>query len=356
MMFLYFVVEVVIAYFAINQYDIKEDINQCNCESDLPKTHTLVQKKRNISIILFAILLLISSFQSIDFFRMCSPKSGFKSILNQNIDHVFPGLLCFVNIAVSIICIVMIFKVTIDNSQHKLHLLLIERLEKVNILNSALANLVKKYGEVSDIIRISSDDTVLNNAIIRFDSSQNLFCLGRILSYSEIEKCHVFSTPIHKTTTKTVTRTSTGSALGRAVVGGVIAGPVGSIIGGTTGKKNSETITEDTIERWEHKVWITLTNEETIIIPINPLSGFYEKNNDNKILTMDYIVKRIETLINGAVDVHNGLMSNKSINTKPYEIRGKETSYICTMCGFVHKTSAQPSNCQICGNTTFKNG
>lgn len=217
-----------------------------------------------------------------------------------------------------------------------------------------MSNLEKKYGRKSDLLRTSSDDTVLTNAIIRFDSSQHLFCLGQIIPYNEIKRCDGYSIPIYKTTTKTVTKTSTGSALGRAVVGGAIAGPVGAIIGGTTGKKNSETVTKNEIERMEYKVVITLKDDQTITIPLDPLLFIYHYGKKDKtIQTAEDVVKRFETFVNGAVNVYKGLSVGQSEMTKLPDTEEDMGLYVCTMCGYTLKISSHPSDCPMCGNKTF---
>ena len=256
MMFLYFVTEVVLAVIALVKKDISDDLKQCKGDVNYHVVKQEIQKKHNISLILFFLLFIMSSFQFIDWFRSCSRKTGFQTLLGQ--DDTWCGFLCFANIVVAIACLVFIVGLVHELISGGLDKQIKDRLSKIGAVNSAIANLEKRYGKVIDIIRTTGDDTVLTNAIIRFDSSQNLFCQGRIIPYKDIIKCESYSIPIHKTTTKTVTKTSTGSTLGRAVVGGVIAGPVGAVIGGATGKKNSETVTEDVIERWEQKAIISL--------------------------------------------------------------------------------------------------
>ena len=351
MLFLYFIAEVALAIFAFSKYDIKEDIKQCKSEKDYDRIYPIIKKKHQTTVCLFVILLLMSAFQSFDWFRACSPKSNFQTLLRQNLDNIFTGFLCFANVAVVIVCIVFIVKIIVEKSTDSIATILQERLSKVGSFYSALANLEKKYGKVSDIIRTSDDDTVLSNAIIRFDLSQNLFCLGRLIPYKDIKKCESYSIPIHKATTKTVTKTSTGSTLGRAVVGGVIAGPVGAVIGGATGKKNSETMTEDVIERWEHKAIITLNTKQVITIPISSFVNYYDSDNKHVLLTEQEVVIRIAAMVNKAVNIQNGLIeeTNSSLLLDDY----KETTYVCTLCGNNVTSSLQPANCPTCGNTEF---
>lgn len=351
MIFLYFIVEVVLVIFAISKYKIGEDIKQCKIEEDFDRIKRITKKKRKWSLCIFIILLLMSAFQSFDWFRACSPKSDFQTLLGQNLDNIFTGFLCFVNVAVAIVCVVFIIRIIAGNASNAIEEKLKERISKIGNVNSALENLEKTYGKVSDIIRTSDDDTVLTNAIIRFDSSQPLFCHGRIVPYKEIVKCESYSIPIHKTTTKTITKASTSSALGRAVVGGVIAGPVGAVIGGTTGKKNSETVTEDVIERWEHKAVITLTNNRVISIPITSFVNYYDSENKHIILTEQEVVIRIASIVNKAVDIKNGLSedSNESLLLNGYD----KTTYVCSICGNNVTSEIQPARCPTCGNTEF---
>ena len=350
-MLLYFVAEIALAGFAICKYDIGEDIKQCKSEADLDRITFITRKKRKSSLWLLAILLLMCAFQSFDYFRACSSKSNFQTLLGQNIDNVFTGFLFFANVASVIACAIFIVKIIAENKTNAIAKKLRERISKVGNVNSALANLEKKYGKVSDIIRTSSDDTVLTNAIIRFDTSQNLFCLGRMIPYEEIIKCESLSIPIHKTTTKTVTKTSTGSALGRAVVGGVIAGPVGAVIGGATGKKNSETITEDVIEGYEHKVIITLNNSQVITIPIDSFVNYYDTENKHILLREQEVVIRIANMVNKAIDIKNGLQ--KEFDTTLLLNGQNETTYVCSICGHKVSSTVQPSKCPTCGNTDF---
>lgn len=351
MMFLYFIAEVVLAIFAIIKYDISENIKQCKSEKDYDRINLIIKKKRKLSLWLLILLLLMSAFQSFDWFRACSPKSHFQTLLGQNLDNVFTGFLCFANIAVLIVCAVFIVKIVTGNTTDAIAEKLKERILKVGNVNSALENLEKKYGTVSDIIRTSNDDTVLTNAIIRFDSTQNLFFLGHIVSYKEVVKCESYSIPIHKTTTKTVTKTSTGSAVGRAFVGGVIAGPVGAVIGGATGKKNSETVTEDVIDRWEYKAVITLTNNRVITIPITSFLNYYDSEDNHIVMTEQEVVSRIASMVNKAIDIKNGL-SNRP-NTTSQLNEHNETTYVCTICGNIITSALQPSICPTCGNTEF---
>lgn len=350
MMFIYFVAEVTLAFFAISKYDISDNIKQCKCEEDFDRINIIIKKNRQTSLLLLVILLLMSAFQSFDWFRACSPKSHFQTLLGQNLDNVFTGFLCFANIAVVIVCAIFIIKtiggINTNATSEKLR----ERLSKVGKFNNALAILEKRYGKVNDIIRTSDDDTILSNAIIRFDSSQNLFCLGQVIPYKDIIKCDSYSIPIHKTTTKTVTKTSTGSALGRAVIGGVIAGPVGAVIGGTTGKKNSETVTEDVIEGWEHKVVITLNTNQVITIPITSSVNYYDSDNKRIVLTEQEVISHIESMVNMAVDIMNGLITG--IDTTLIDGHNK-TTFICSICGNHISSSLQPSKCPICGNAEF---
>ena len=249
-----------------------------------------------------------------------------------------------------IICIFFIGKIIAENTTNELSKKIKERIAKVDTANSALANLEKTYGKVSEIIRTTDDDTVLTNAIIRFDSSQNLFCHGRVIPYKDIIKCESYSIPIHKTTTKTVTKTSTSSTLGRAVVGGVIAGPVGAVIGGATSKKNSETVTEDVIERWEHKAIISLSTNQIITIPITSFVNYYDNDNKHIVLTEQEVVIRIASMVNKAVDIKNGLIDGADKKVLPDE---HNTTYVCTICGNNVTSDLQPAQCPTCGNTEF---
>jgi DNA-directed RNA polymerase subunit RPC12/RpoP len=349
MMFLYFVTEVVLAVIALIKKDISDDLKKCKGDANYHVVKQEIQKKHKISLILFSLLFIMSSFQFIDWFRMCSRKTGFQTLLGQ--DDMWCGLLCFANIVVAIACLIFIVGLVHEMVTDGLEKQIKGRLSKIGAVNSAIANLEKKYGKVSDIIRTAGDDTVLTNAIIRFDSSQNLFCQGRIIPYKDIIKCESYSIPIHKTTTKTVTKTSIGSTLGRAAVGGVIAGPVGAVIGGATGKKNSETVTEDVIERWEHKAVISLSSNQIISIPITSFVNYYDNNNKHIVLTEQEVVIRIASMVNKAVDIKNGLTTGAD---KTILLDGhNDTTYVCTLCGNNVMSDLQPAQCPTCGNTEF---
>ena len=148
-----------------------------------------------------------------------------------------------------------------------------------------------------------------------------------------------------------MTKTSIGSTLGRAAVGGVIAGPVGAVIGGATGKKNSETVTEDVIERWEHKAVISLSSNQIISIPITSFVNYYDNNNKHIVLTEQEVVIRIASMVNKAVDIKNGLTTGAD---KTVLLDGhNDTTYVCTLCGNNVMSDLQPAQCPTCGNTEF---
>lgn len=303
-MFLYFVAEIALAIFAISKYDVREDIRHCNSEADFDGIAFVARKKRKYSLWLFAILLLLSAFQSFDYFMACSPICDSQTLLGQNADNVFTGVLCFANVALVIVCVVFIVKIIAENVTNVIDVQLRDRISKARTVDSELANMEKSYGKVSDIIRINNDVTVLSNAIIRFDVSQILYCLGQLIPYKEIVKCEGSSLPIHKTATRTVTKTSISSVLRRAVIGGVIAGPIGAVIGGATGKKKSETFREDVPMGHEHKAVITLKNTHVITIPIACVNY---KVSENKYIHLSgqEAVFRITDMINIAIDIKN---------------------------------------------------
>ena len=351
MLFLYFVVEVVLATFAIIKYDISEDIKQCKIEKDFDRINIIIKKKRRLSLWLLILLLLMSAFQSFDWFRACSPKSHFQTLLGQNLDNVFTGFLCFTNVAVAIACIVYLVKIITDNMTNVITEKLKRRITKIGEVSSVIKDMENTYGKVGEIVRISDDDTIISNAIIRFDNSKKLFCLGQLFSYKDILKCETYSIPIHKTTIKTVTKTSTGNTIGRALVGGVVAGPVGAIVGGVTSKKQSETIQEDVIERWEHKVIITFVNNRSITIPIDDKTAvtYYDDSHTKTIQTASDLLKKIETIVNGACDSYEYL-DDKHESDK-HTIKNK--TYVCTTCGKIQVAACAPTVCTGCGNTVF---
>ena len=69
MMFLYFVTEVVLAVIALVKKDISDDLKQCKGDVNYHVVKQEIQKKHNISLILFFLLFIMSSFQFIDWFR-----------------------------------------------------------------------------------------------------------------------------------------------------------------------------------------------------------------------------------------------------------------------------------------------
>ncbi len=110
-----------------------------------------------------------------------------------------------------------------------------------------LANMKEKYGEVAN--KISFEKYSLENEIIVFHDTKNVWICGKIYSYDNILSCsyHDDAQTI-KGETEYKTKTSTGSMIGRAVVGGVLTGGIGAAVGAATaGKKTVASSKEDKV-------------------------------------------------------------------------------------------------------------
>ena len=365
MMFFYFLAEVFIGIFALNIDNDSSAVQRCKSPDVFDSSFKEIMLRKKVSILLLFVLFLLSSFQAFDWFWACSSKSGFKSIIGQDPSGTL-GFLCFANILVAISCIVYIVKKTlsIKNDKESITQKLQKRIKNVDIFNNSLTNLENKYGKAGGIMRISSNDTVLTNAIICFNETKNLFFLGNFIPYSNISSCIYSSKAIHSTTTKnvakTVTKSSNGSTLGRALVGGVIAGPVGAIVGGVTSKKESvtttEPITEDVIVGMEHSITLNLKDGRKITKQIYDKGSYTVDKNKLVSLEPKKFVRKVSLTISEAIrEDHMISDGDKHNQIEEVKLESKiKHTYICKLCGYSTKETVKPNKCTICGHKEFK--
>lgn len=100
--------------------------------------------------------------------------------------------------------------------------------------------LEKGHGKCDKIVKMGDN---IEDCVIAFFSSQQLFIKGDLVKFESILRCYLIDNDTTITTstgrTDSTTQNNTGSTVGRAIVGGMVAGGVGAIIGGTTAKKET---------------------------------------------------------------------------------------------------------------------
>lgn len=100
--------------------------------------------------------------------------------------------------------------------------------------------LEKGHGKCDKIVKMGDN---IEDCVIAFSSSQQLFIKGDLVKFESILRCYLIDNDTTITTstgrTDSTTQNNTGTTVGRAIVGGMVAGGVGAIIGGTTAKKET---------------------------------------------------------------------------------------------------------------------
>lgn len=159
---------------------------------------------------------------------------------------------------------------------------------KKPIYNSALNELISKYGEPAKVIKF--EELNLDREIIAFEKTNRIWICGKDLSMNDILSCTFSDSPtVVKGRITQETKTNNGNMVKRAVVGDVLLGGAGAVIGGSTASKT--TTTTQAADKTYHNY--------TVIINVNSLSEpilRIELGEDGK--TVNEIVGLMNVIIN----------------------------------------------------------
>ena len=159
-----------------------------------------------------------------------------------------------------------------------------------------LHSLNEKFGAPERIINIRSKS--IEEALIVFPETQNLYCNKQIIPFNQIIGCDV-KDDSHTSVEgqkRAVTTTSTGSTIGRSVVGGLVGGAAGAIIGGATAKKETEIIDNTkTITHHHYYAIIRIANALNPIITIDCGQGSAKLAEEIKAIIDGIVLKRSQS-------------------------------------------------------------
>ena len=184
----------------------------------------------------------------------------------------------------------------VDNYDKYQEVLANQKAKKEEKDRNDLHSLSERYGAPERIISIQSNS--IEDALIVFPDTQNLYCNKQLIPFDQIIGCEVKDDSYTSVEgqKRTVTTTSTGSTIGRSVVGGLVAGAAGAIIGGTTAKKETEIIDNTkTITHHHYYAIIRIANVLNPIITIDCGRGSAKLAEEIKAIIDGIVLKRSQS-------------------------------------------------------------
>lgn len=164
----------------------------------------------------------------------------------------------------------------------------VEIATKEPLYNSALNDLISKYGKPAKVIKLS--DLNLDKEIIVFDKTSRIWICGKDFSMNDILSCTFSDSPtVVKGKVTQEIKTNNGNMVKRAVVGDILLGGPGAVLGGSTASKTMTTT------QAADKIY----HNYTVIINVNSLSEpilRIELSDDSK--TVNEIVGLMNVIIN----------------------------------------------------------